>query len=144
MAFFGNDTPIFTVDGETLDLPVPNERQEFPQLIANQYVGVNDNLIVDRKGFRFRLNLIYNRPDDLEELYKISNGTNILVTFGDLPVSFPVAVTMFDGSMDKHRDNNVIELEVKNIYLIKSIPSADDYLTIRTIGNGAIFLPEPE
>ena len=143
MAFFGNDIPVFTVDGETLSLPIPNERQEFPQLIAKEYVGVNNNLIVVRRGWRFRLNLIYNRPDDIEEILKIANGTNILVTFGDLPVSYPVSVTVFTGEMNTYRDNNVMELEVKNINLINSVPSADDYLTIRQIGNGAIFLAEP-
>ena len=143
MAFFGNDPPVFTVDGTTLTLPIPNERQEFPELIAKQYIGVNDNLIVKRRGYRFKLNLIYNRPDDMEEIFKIANGSLILVTFGDIPVSYPVLVTAFLGEMDKHRDNNVIELEVKNIDLIQSIPSADDYLTIRSIGNGAIFLAVP-
>ena len=143
MAFFGDSTPVFTVDGETLSLPVPNERQEFPEYIAKQYLGVNDNLIVVKKGWRFRLYLIYNRPDDFEEFFKIANGNFILITFGDLPVSYPVLVTAFSGEMDRLRDNNVIEFEVKNINLIQSIPSADDYITIRQIANGAIFLKDP-
>jgi len=143
MAYFGTALPTFTADGTNYTLPTPANRYEWTEKICKEYENINYDLLVVDIGYRLvlRLEFVDLEQSDFEKIISITEATNVSVTLGGLPISFPVKVTRIEGEMANVTTNELI-LEVKRIKLFKSIPNADLYYTIRKIFNGAIYHPK--
>ena len=146
MALFGSGVPSFVADGETITLPTPTTRKDFPIMVKKIYTGVNDNLIEVLRGYRWIVQMEFTDVSQttFESILKIANADVLLLNLSGMPMSWPVKLTKLTGGYEDNIEIDVMEIEIQKIDLLPHIPNPDDYWTLYPIINAQIFMPEPE